>query len=77
MDVRIGVIQNPKELSIELAADAKPDDVKGQVDAALSGKETVLWLVDRTGRSVAVPVERIAYVEISAADGSRRVGFGG
>jgi len=76
MDVRIGVIQTAKEIQLELAAGTEREEVRSKVAEAISGKEAVLWLVDRHGRTVAVPSERIAYVEIGAADGERRVGFG-
>jgi len=36
----------------------------------------VLWLTDRRGRRVAVPVAKIAYVEVGAPTTERRVGFG-
>lgn len=76
MDVRIGVIQTAKEIQLELAADADSDELRSRVAEAISGKEAVLWLVDRNGRTVAVPSERIAYVEIGAGDLERRLGFG-
>jgi hypothetical protein len=36
----------------------------------------VLWLSDRKGRQVGVPVDKIAYVEIGAPGADRRIGFG-
>ena len=36
----------------------------------------VLWLTDRKGRRVGVPVVKVAYVEVGAPAGDRRVGFG-
>lgn len=77
MDVRIGVTQAPREISVELADDADRDVVRQQVEAALSGALDVLWLTDRKGRSIAVPAAKIAYVEIGSDDASRRIGFGG
>lgn len=76
MDVRIGVIQNPKEIQVELPAGTDVEEVRSRVAEAITGKEAVLWLVDRHSRTVAVPSERIAYVEIGAGDSERRVGFG-
>jgi hypothetical protein len=37
----------------------------------------VLWLTDKRGRRLAVPAAKIAYVEVGANDGDRRIGFGG
>jgi hypothetical protein len=36
----------------------------------------VLWLTDRKGRRVGVPVVKVAYVEVGAPSSDRRVGFG-
>ncbi|MDH4145106.1 MAG: DUF3107 domain-containing protein [Acidimicrobiia bacterium] len=75
MDVRIGVIQNPKELVIEMADGVDRDKVKADVDAAVAAK-AMLWLTDRNGREVAVPTERLAYVELGSPDDVKKVGFG-
>lgn len=77
MDVRIGVTQSPRELSIELADDADRDAIRAQVEAALSGAVDVLWLDDKKGRTTGVAAAKIAYVEIGGADAGRRIGFGG
>lgn len=76
MDVRIGVTQAPRELNVEVPDDAR-DDLKARVEAALAGATDVLWITDKRGRDVAVPVAKIAYVELGTADGDRRIGFGG
>ncbi len=76
VDVRIGVTQAPREISVEVD-DADRDDVKSKVEAALSGASDVLWITDKRGRDVAVPSQKIAYVEVGSADGDRRIGFGG
>ncbi len=46
------------------------------IEAALSKAEGVLWLTDRRGRRVAVPVAKVAYIEVGAPVSDRRVGFG-
>ncbi|MGH9293668.1 MAG: DUF3107 domain-containing protein [Acidimicrobiales bacterium] len=76
MDVRIGIIQSPKELDVELTEGADREEVLKDVERALSDPEGVLWLTDKRGRRVAVPSGRIAYVEVGAASDDRRVGFG-
>ena len=75
MDVRIGVTYSPKELELELDEKADPDKVKAEIDAALEGSGA-LWLTDRRGRQVAVPVDKVAYVEIGSPDDAHRIGFG-
>lgn len=76
MDVRIGIIQTPKELDVELPDGADREQVIADVERALSEPEGVLWLTDKRGRRVAVPSAKIAYVEVGATSDDRRVGFG-
>lgn len=76
VDVRIGVTQAPREISLEVE-DGDRDDLKARVEAALSGATDVLWVTDKRGRDVGVPAAKIAYVEVGSADGERRIGFGG
>ncbi len=75
MDVRIGIVQTPKELEVELGEDADRDKLLADIEAALAG-DAVLWLTDRRGRRVGVPVAKVAYVEVGAPTPDRRVGFG-
>ena len=78
MDVRIGVTYSAKELEVELA-DSDRDQVIKDVDGALEGGGgggKMLWLTDRRGRRIGVPVDKIAYIEIGTPDEERRVGFG-
>jgi Protein of unknown function (DUF3107) len=74
MDVRIGVIWSPKELTLEVDGDAA--QLESSVTDALNGDGKVLWLTDVGGRRVAVPADRVAYVEIDADGNAKRVGFG-
>ena len=77
MDVRIGVTQTPKEIELELDSDADGDRVVKDVEAALAKKDGgVLWITDRRGRRVGVPVDKVAYVEIGSPSEERKVGFG-
>jgi hypothetical protein len=75
VDVRIGVTQAPRELSVEVD-DAEHDDLVARIDAALSGAVDTLRITDRRGRLVVVPAAKIAFVEVGSAEG-RRIGFGG
>lgn len=74
MEVRIGITQTPKELELEL--DAEADDLVKEVDKALGKDGGTLWLTDRKGRRVGVPSAKVAYVEIGTGHEERRVGFG-
>lgn len=76
VDLRIGVTHTPKELTIELAADADSDALRTEIDAAI-GEGKTLWVTDRKGRQHGVPAAKIAYVEIGHPDDGRHIGFGG
>lgn len=76
MDVRIGVTYTAKELDIELPDDADGESVRAEVDAALAGDTTMLWVTDKKGRRVGVPTDKLAYVEIGSPEADRRIGFG-
>jgi len=78
VDIRIGVTQAPREISLELEDDEKVrQEVKSAIDDALAGKTNTLWLVDKRGRDIAIPSAKIAYVEIGSSGADRRIGFGG
>ena len=75
MQVRIGVTQSPKEIEVDLDVDDDGQGLADDITKALGGKEPVLWLVDRRGRRVGVPTDKVSYIEIGSDAGDRRVGF--
>ena len=77
MDVRIGVTQAPRELTIELADDEDRAALKSRIEAALTGAVDVLWLMDKRKREIGVSAAKIAYVELGSPDSERKIGFGG
>ena len=77
MDVRIGVLHTPKEILVELDSSVDRDKLKATIDDALTDDSKVLWLTDKKGRDVAIPVSKVAYVEVSSATAERPIGFGG
>ncbi len=72
MEVKIGVQDTPRELTLE--SNQTPEEIRSAVQAALSGG-TLLELTDDRGRTLLVPAAKIAYVEVGPS-ASRRVGFG-
>ena len=76
MDVRIGITHTPKEIEVEMPDDADRDDVVADIEKLLKTGDGVLWLTDRKGRRVGVPVAKVAYVELDPPVSDRRVGFG-
>ena len=77
MDLRIGVTNAPKEITVELADDTDVDALRADVDRVIGGEEgAMLWLTDVRGRQVGIPADRIAYVDVGAAGSDNPVGFG-
>jgi hypothetical protein len=76
VDVRIGITHTPKEIEVEMPDDADGDKVVADIEKLLKTGDGVLWLTDRKGRRVGVPVVKVAYVEVGAPIARRRVGFG-
>ena len=76
MDVRIGITHTPKELEVEMPDDGDRDKVVAEIEKLLKNGDGVLWLTDRKGRRIGVPVVKVAYVEVGAPSSDRRVGFG-
>ncbi len=74
MEVRIGVVYTSRELTIEM--DDTPEKIASTIEGVLSNGDAVLWLTDTKGRRVGVPADKIAYVEVAADAGERKVGFG-
>ncbi len=72
MEVKIGVADSPRELTVSTAD--SPDEVEALVVEAMRNSQGMLTLVDDKGRRYMVPTARVAYIEIGPAD-SRRVGF--
>ena len=62
MEVKIGVIHASRELTIDTTLES--GEIEDQVRSALSDGG-VLSLSDAKGRRVVVPVEKLAYVEIT------------
>jgi hypothetical protein len=75
VDIRIGITQAVREISLEQSDDER-DATKTKIEAALAGAVDVLWLTDKRGREVAVATAKIAYIEIGSVEGDRRMGFG-
>jgi hypothetical protein len=76
VDLRIGVTHSPRELDLELAEDTDRAAFRTQVEDVVGAGSGVLWLTDRRGREVAVPADKIAYVEIGPPGDEHRIGFG-
>ena len=74
MEVRIGVVYTARELTVE--TDDPVDTVTAAIEGAMAKGDSLLWLTDTKGRRIGVPVDKIAYIEVAADAGGRKVGFG-
>lgn len=70
MEVRIGIKDSGREISLESALDSK--GVQAAIKQGLS--DGTVELTDNKGKLFIVPASSVAFVEIGSED-SRRVGF--
>ena len=74
MEIRIGIVNAPRELSFESAQSA--EELTEQIQAGITSGTGILKLSDDKGRIYIVPTAGIAYVEVGTEE-SRRIGFVG
>ena len=71
MEIRIGIQNAAREVALE--SNESPADVNTKVAAAIKDG-TVLTLTDEKGRTITVPGDKIAFVEVGVATVGK-VGF--
>jgi hypothetical protein len=71
VEVKIGVQNAQRELVVD--TDSTPDDIEARLVEAIAGNG-VLRISDVKGRTVVVPAEKIAYLELGSPTSST-VGF--
>ena len=74
MEVKIGVTHASRELTLDINA-STPTTSRRRSATRWRPDNASLTLTDDKGRTVFVPVDKLAYVEITG-DTGRRVGFG-
>lgn len=72
MEIRIGILNAPRELTIDSSQSSK--EVEETIAQALAGDTGYLRLLDSKGAVYIVPTSTIAYVELGSEE-TRRVGF--
>jgi hypothetical protein len=72
VEIRIGILNAPRELSFESTQSAA--EVSSAVQTALDSGSNHLSLTDDKGTVYLVPTSGVAYVQIGSEE-SRRVGF--
>lgn len=72
MEIRIGVVNAPRELSFE--SNDSATDIANSVTTALESNAAYLRLTDDKGSLYLVPTANLAYIQLGTEE-SRRVGF--
>jgi hypothetical protein len=72
VDIRIGIINSPREINFESSQTAQ--EVETIVATALESESKFVTLNDSKGKLFIVPVATIGYIEIGS-ESTRRVGF--
>lgn len=73
MEIRIGVVDSPKEIALEIEEGV--EELIKRVDEALAGGTSALWMKDDKGRHFGIASSKLAYVEIDPESAPRSVGF--
>ena len=73
MEVKIGITNAPRELTLE--SSQSPEQIQKAVGEALAADDSLFVLSDDKGKTVFVPTDKLAYVEVAGAS-ARRLGFG-
>ena len=72
MDIKIGIKNSARELSLESSASAK--EVEASVRSAMDSDAKLISLTDSKGNVFLIPTKSITYLELGAEE-ARRVGF--
>ena len=75
MEIRIGIVQAPKEVTLELDDSTDVNALKATIEAGVADQK-LIWLTDRKGRQPAIPGDRVAYVELGVSGDDSKIGFG-
>ncbi|BDI23452.1 DUF3107 domain-containing protein [Herbiconiux sp. L3-i23] len=72
MEIRIGIVNSPRELGFETSQAAA--EIEQSVASALESDAKYLKLTDEAGKLYIVPTASLAYIELGT-EKTRRVGF--
>ncbi|HYZ93837.1 MAG TPA: DUF3107 family protein [Actinomycetota bacterium] len=76
MEVVFGVEATERGLRVELEekeVEALRKKIEGIFEDGATGQ--ILWITDRNGRVLGIPVGKLVYIELGADKAERRVGF--
>ena len=75
MIVRIGGGDIAKEIQLEMSDDTDLEGLKSQIEAALESEENIIWLADKDGREVGIPLGKVTFIDIGS-QAAPKIGFG-
>ncbi|HJM27776.1 MAG: DUF3107 domain-containing protein [Acidimicrobiales bacterium] len=75
MIVRIGVGDIAKEIQLEMEDDTDLEELKSEIESGLESEKSVIWLSDKDGRQVGIPVAKVTFVDIGSQS-APKIGFG-
>lgn len=74
IEVKIGVIQHPHEVEIEM--DTTPEELMDILKGAADSGDSLVWLTSKKKNQVGIPASKIAFVEIRTLEqDSKKMGF--
>jgi len=72
--VKVGVVFAAKELDVEVEGEMA--DVLERIQGALSGDDKIVSITNDKGKTVVIPTDKLAYVEVEDGEKSGGIGFG-
>ncbi len=76
MDVVFGVQSSERGIRVELD-DKEAESIRSRVEEvfAQGAAGQIIWINDKSGRTIGIPADKLTYVELGAEKADRRVGF--
>ena len=76
MDVVFGVQSSDRGIRVELEEkDAAAIKTRVEEVFAQGAAGQIIWVNDKSGRTIGIPADKLTYVELGAEKADRRVGF--
>ena len=75
MIVRIGVGDIAKEIQLEMSEYTDLEGLQAQIEAPLESEVSIIWLADKDGREVGIPLGKVTFIDIGS-QAAPKIGFG-
>jgi hypothetical protein len=76
MDVVFGVQSSDRGIRVELD-EKDAEELRTRVEEVFAGGAAgqIIWINDKSGRTIGFPADKLTYIELGAEKAGRRVGF--